>query len=551
MTLTEEEFLFQTDLQHLFTVNLESENWTLVYHSFRDVRQNGAFFSALAPNEKVPSILQKESWDVSIGGGSPSVWVSNKDGEEVSEYHNYTEAGQIQPIVLVRSFHKIRPSYFEIQEEFRLFHNLYYDKAKNKYIKIDEDGNEEDIVLVEDKTVRIRTRALREYAAIKDMSIAFFVDSVRYSPIVLENIPESRRHLECHDDNKTYFVHLRENFFLKSPDRQTLSRFLGKRIIKSLPKERVRNWTYENEPKNYESFIVGLDEFGDRIAHSSDPDKLANYFGTNPEAPHYLTPVFFRKEVLNKYYAQPQKYEVRDGHLFCGSLWCLRMDNDNKDYVVVYLGDLGRDLSHSEQSYWKTFNIPPEGGVSKTCYIRSIAGERAYPETPDLRFKLELSNFKKEWERKHGWPLFLELSSKDQHLLTALHLPTTDDQSEFDSQVLYLTKILVDSLNETELNKQISACPADAKGITKLGIFLRESDNPAGESVVSFLRNLQKLRSTGSGHRKGKDYEKVARRFGIGNKDLQQVFSDILTDAISTLAALCNEVEIDNKLVRS
>lgn len=327
---------------------------------------------------------------------------------------------------------------------------------------------------------------------------------------------------------------------------RTQSRFLGKRIIKALPKEKIRIWTYENEPKNYEYFIIGLDEDGDPITHSSDPDKLANYFGANPEAPDYLTPVFFRKEVLNKYYAQPQKYEVRDGHLFCGSLWCLRMDNDNKDYVVVYLGDLGRDLSRSEQSYWRTFNIPPEGSVSKTCYIRSIIGERAYPETPDLRFKLELSNFKKEWEKKHDWPLFLELSSKDQHLLTALHLPTTGDQSEFDSQVLYLTKILVDSLNEAELDKQISACPEGAKGITKLGIFLRESDNPAGESVVSFLRNLQKLRSTGSGHRKGKDYEKVARRFGIGNKDLQQVFSDILTDAISTLAALSNEVEIDN-----
>jgi len=89
-------------------------------------------------------------------------------------------------------------------------------------------------------------------------------------------------------------------------------------------------------------------------------------------------------------------------------------------------------------------------------------------------------------------------------------------------------------------------CPPAAKGIDKLEIFLRESGNPAGESVVSFLRDLQALRSTGSGHRKGTKYEKVALRFDIGNKDLQQVFSSILTDAISTLTALNIEEEICN-----
>ena len=537
MKLSDEDFLFQRDLQQLLCSDFESENWIIAYHGFNDSLQNGAFFSALVPDEMLSSVLRKDSWDISIGSGGPDVCISSKDGREVREYHHYTEKGKIQPIVIVRSFHDLRPSYIEIQEEFRLFHGLYYDVTKGKYIKIHDDGNEEDIIIVEGKTVRIRTRALREYAAIKDVSIVLYIDSVRYSSIPMDQILESKRRLEVRDDRMSYLVNIVDNASV-NPEKKTFSRFIGKRIVKALSKDRLSVWPYEEEPEQYESFIIGLDESGDPIKYSCNPDNFENKFDAKPEAPDYLTPIFFRREVFNKYYAQPQKYRVTDGHLWCGSLWALRMDNNHPEYVIVWLGDLGKDLPYNEQTYWRTFNIPPEGSVSETCYKRHIMGEFADPESSDLRFKLELSQFKKNWEKKYGWSLLLELDQKDQHLLTALHLPTTEDQSEFDSQVLALTKILVDSLNESELEKRISSRSEGMKGIDKLEMFLNESGIPEVSSMVSFFRNLQALRSTGSGHRKGKKYEKVAQRFGIGSKNLQRVFEDILTEAISVLSAL-------------
>jgi len=543
MMESEEDFLFQNDLQQLFSSNLESENWTIAYHSFKDSRQNGAFFSAFIPNKKALSVLQHYSWDLKIGGGCPGISVAERNGKEIIKYHHYTENDNVQPIVLVRNFHNIRPQYTEIQEEFRLYHNLYQDATKGKYIKIHDDGNEEDIILVEDKIVQIRTKALRQYAAIKDMSIALFVDSVRYSPIALEQIEGSQRHLENHNDRMTYFVEIKDCTMSRSQERRTLSRFLGKWVIKALPKEKCGIWPSDQEEEKYESFIIGSDEDGDPITYSCDPDKLEGHFGAKPGAPHYLTLVYFRKEVLNKYYAQPQKYEVRDGQLYCGGLWCLRMDNDHSDYVVVYLGDLGGDLPESERTYWKAFNTHPLGGMSKTCYSRGILGQFAEPESPDLRFKQQLSQFKEVWEKKHKWPLLLELDKGDQHLLTALHLPTTDDQAEFDNQVLALTKILVDSLNETELAKRISRCPDGAKGIDKLELFLRGSGNPSRQKVISFLRDLQALRSTGVGHRKGKKYEKIAQRFSIESKNLKKVFYEILIDATAVLSSLNDEVE--------
>jgi hypothetical protein len=121
----EEDFLFQWDLKELLKHEFESENWLVVYHQKKDERQNVGFFSALVPNAMVPSVLRNDSWDISIGDGGPEVCVSIEDGEDVWEYHNYTEKGSIQPIVIARFFHNIRPSYIEIQEEFRLFHNLF------------------------------------------------------------------------------------------------------------------------------------------------------------------------------------------------------------------------------------------------------------------------------------------------------------------------------------------------------------------------------------------------------------------------------------------
>ncbi len=63
------------------------------------------------------------------------------------------------------------------------------------------------------------------------------------------------------------------------------------------------------------------------------------------EPPTYLTPIYFSKDVLAKYYLKPELYEVNDGYIRCQWVWKLDVDNLNKDYVSVYLGDLGTGSS--------------------------------------------------------------------------------------------------------------------------------------------------------------------------------------------------------------
>jgi len=58
-------------------------------------------------------------------------------------------------------------------------------------------------------------------------------------------------------------------------------------------------WPYEEDDTHYPEFIIGTDGDGRDMLFSCEHERLANYFGANPQAPHYLTPVYFRRSVLN------------------------------------------------------------------------------------------------------------------------------------------------------------------------------------------------------------------------------------------------------------
>jgi hypothetical protein len=109
-------------------------------------------------------------------------------------------------------------------------------------------------------------------------------------------------------------------------------------------------WPYEEKAKPHVEFIIGIDRDGKEVSHSCHPEKLANYFGKNPDAPHFLTPVVFRREVLKKYFDHPERYEISDGYLRCAGLWGLRMDNHSEDRVTVFLGDLGETFTRRSQA---------------------------------------------------------------------------------------------------------------------------------------------------------------------------------------------------------
>lgn len=537
--LSERDFLLQTDWREERISRIGSEPWLLACDSFYTDFENGGIYCALVPNEAIELVLSRPSWDLSKGGGLPGCSVHCGEGEEVTSYHRFGDDSGIEPLIIYRTYHGIRDSHLELSEEYRHFHNLYHNTANQEFIKIADDGTEVVVGRLPDSTrMELRLREVRQFLAIKEMHLAVFFDVVRFSQIEPEKIAPEGNPVDFRDGLVSYSFHASPCHFAHRLGHRSGSRLLGKKLIPPLPKHQSGMWPYQEREEKYEEFIIDVDENGAPVTYTCNPDLLANYFGANPKAPHYLTPVFFRREVLAKYYANPEKYSVEDGYLRCAGSWGLRMDNDHPDYTIVFLGDLGRDISHSEQLYWRSFNTLPDGGVSEVCFRRAFLGQFADPNSSDLRFKHIFEYLQQRWQELVGWRLFLPLSDEDLHLYTALRVPLTNDQAEFDSQVLALTKVLVDSINEKQLAVELGGTEADERGISKLERYLEQHQLPERANCIAFLRDLQDLRSSGVAHRKGGKYDKVSARFGIGERDLGKVFEGILSQAADLVAAL-------------
>lgn len=528
--------LFTQAREHIKT-RLGDETWVTAYQYSHDKQQTTAWYCGLIRNEDVPKALRNTSWELTIGKGFPGCSMSGFGDDKVVTYSRFGFE-QAEPLVFHRDYVGFRNGNTEISEEFRFFHNLYYEPKRNEYLKLDESGEETTIVRFEKGTVLIRLKEIRQFLAIRDMHLALFFDHFRHSDVDILTVPVNMREELYSDTSTVYQFGIKPNEFGMS-DFTTASFLFGKKLIKPFPKSKSGIWPYdEDEEELFEDFIIGETPDGDPISYTCDHEKLANYFGANPRAPHYLTPVYFKRDVLQKYYNAPERFSVEDSYLRCGEQWGLRMDNNHEDVVIVYLGDLGRDLPAKERAYWKPFNIAPKGGISKTKFMRDFMVQPCDPEGKDLRLKQRYRQVNERWAQKYGWPLFLSLKQDDGHFLQNLRVLLNNSQSEFDSQVLALAKVLVDALNEAELAKHISTIPDPPRGIAKLKAFLDEKGYQGIDDGIDLLKLVQGLRSAGVAHLKGSNYEKLAAKLGMADKELRTFFSELLAKAADFLEIL-------------
>ena len=353
--------------------------WTTLYEYQCREGYSRCFYSALLSIERVSSSLEQSSWDISIGDGAPGFSQYFEDGRTITTYHRHSLPG-IEPIIYSRNFHDLKPRQFDLSEEFRLFHNLYHDRNNDRFIHLDNRGNEFVAVEVAPGRVRVLTRLLQQYLAARQCALALFFDHRVDANVDAATARTTFPAVEVATADRRYSFHVGE------VTNGVISRLIGKKIMPPPSITEAGIWPYETtRDDKYAEFIIGISDDGTPAVHNCNPAGLANYFGANEHAPHYLTPVWFSRDVLTKYYDDPDKFSVEDGYLRCGALWGIRIDNNLPDHVVVYLGDLGRDLSYDEQMYWKYFNISPgEGGTSVTNFKRSFLAQFSDPSSPDL-----------------------------------------------------------------------------------------------------------------------------------------------------------------------
>ena len=507
---------------------LNSNETLTVYEAYEDEekRSKRHIYCALIPSAQIQETLAAPTWDLEISRGMPRGVTCNKHGELQREYLRYGVRNGVEPLIIDRNFDGLREDYREISEEFRLFHELYHDRKTDEYLKMDNVGNEEVVAIVKPDKIEIRLKEIRQFLAIKEMHLAIqfiFSETSRHSLEELE--------LQAGDENTQdeLMCWMRRYGDEGMTNRRAFSRLVGKRLVAPLPKAKSGFWPFAAETeKKYEEFIIGIDENGDEIISTS-----------NPHQPSYLTPVHFRKKVLDKYYGEPSKYSVEDSILRCGSLWCVYIDNHYKDSVCVWLGDLGRDLPYSEQKHWRLYNIPPISGVSKTYFDRQLGAQFKNSGRPEHIFERRYRDLQKVSQSHLGEEWLLPLRTEDAYHLQSLRIPATDEQRDFDEVVLSLTKVLIDSLNEAYLKKMIPFDKReefkDKRGIALLESALLINDIEGADVHITFLKKLQSLRSSGSAHRKGQKYLKTAKDFDIEDRSLRDVFAEILNGAANVL----------------
>lgn len=480
----------------------------------------GAYFSAVISNDKVNDVLKRHDWDLRFGGGRPGFSTHYEGDKEITEYYRYSDKG-IEPLVYWRTFTGKDKSHLEISEEFRLYFNLFeeVDGDQIKYIYTNEDGDDDEVAIIGNNKIIIKLKYIKEFLSAKKAHLAIYFEAMRFLDKTIEDLKQDAIDDEKNSDNFCYSLCVRN---LELSDTKSQGWLLGKKLISGLNDFKPTFWGTK-EGEKFEEFIIGVDEDGKEVLGSCNTDYQ--------KKPGFLTPIFFKREVLKKYYDNPDIYSVEDGYVKREGFWGLRALLNHKDHVVAWLGDL-KHLPYKEQNHWRAFNLTPGSRkISHTDYARNINGEFTDPEHPEFYFKYKFKSFQKSWHDKFGWHLFKPLSKDDEHHIKSLHVPTTDQQKEFDDQIASITKILVDSLNEKELEKGLNISKEKPRGLDKFENFLI-SNNVNVPKMVKFLRNVQLLRSTGVAHRKGTNYQNAKKFFDFDNKNKIDVFEDILIKCI-------------------
>lgn len=488
-------------------------------------------FSALAPNDPkiIQEILSSWSWNLSTDFGRP-YFSKHYPSKKISFHLGDKEKKNgipFEAFTILREFYSAAPSRVDIAQSFVFYHGLCYDAHKGRYVEpISED---EVIKYVNPCFVIVKAPYIRDYLAARNMVLVRYHDHRRLvNRPSNEIIGKEKEEVEIIEKDRHFFIVIGTGFDRTA---ETFSRLLGKDMVYPFKEPMHKDFLYlaEKEEKKFVRFVTGIDEQGKNIEETCNERDLS--------PGKFLTPTFFKRQVLQKYYDNPQRYTVTPGYLRCLDLWALPYGINREGHVHVWLGDLGR-IPFKEQLHFREHNIIPSGKLSEEFYRTQILAE--FVESKDVVYNLKQlqSETNNLCEGKLGFKLFKELSEEDSYIYKSIHVPTTTEFRELDEQMIFLAKLLPDSINKTELENIVTWKPPTNDENTKIRYlekFLEELfglNSTESEQIARPFRNLQRLRSKSAAHRKSKELEKALFRMGLYRKEPQEIFVFLISSLI-------------------
>jgi len=519
---TRKNVLFQDFLQDV----INKQIWTTVGLVKGDNEE--FIFSCMTKKEHQSEVLEKNTWELQMGQGKYK-FIQIQDNTILNPGVLVEESFPVLPFTLYRHPEGKYSKSIEILQDFILYHDLRVDNNGNYVNPVDEDIviNFYNILNVE-----IKTNYLRDFLAATDNILIRYVKNYRRISGKFSDL----LHLDRTDTKFVKDIKSKtQNFTININDLgndQIESLLNGKDLVLPYSEPIHPDYLYltEKDGPQYEEFITGIDDNGRQVWESSGPE-------------YKLKLVFFRKEVLKNYYNN-DNFEVQDGAIYKHNSWYIPYGINEKRLVHVWLKDL-MSIPYSEQSYWKGFNVLPDGGMGKTFFSRQLDAKFAKSTDPIVNLLSVFIDFKTKFKEKFDFDLIRDLSLDDKYIEKQIHTLTVNQQWEFDQQILYLSKLIVDHLNIKEIESHIIWRPSKKEeegSINYFENFLIEKaiyDKTASKLICKPLRNLQSLRSSGSAHAKSSDYQKnIKKLYNVDDFNYDLIFNTVVQDLTNTFESL-------------
>jgi hypothetical protein len=379
------------------------------------------------------------SWGIEISFGTP---------KSVSISHPLSHTGsktldKAEQLIFARSFEgRIgEKHYYEASQKFAQLSGIHFLPERQAYCRLDEVGDIEEVIRIIEfpsnggeyggTTITCKRSVVDEYAALTDSVI------VRTFDFTFCDLSRFGGWSKSHKVEQT----IEKDFFYKAHVEKGHAAFRrGCQLV-------WPSTTKKSIIRRYERGAEGDRQYATFIAHdwkhdvvkeiSCSPDHLGNYF-TESDLPFETTPAFFRPEVLLKYKADSEKYKISERSITCRGTWHLQTyDINEAGQIHTYLVYL-KNLPFQEQLYWKSFNEPPKGPLSKRAIETDFEGHWHTEYDPLNSLKAALRDFREQ--RVPWWAL------RDENLLERLQYPATTSGDEWANDLLLLDQLVVEGL---------------------------------------------------------------------------------------------------------
>lgn len=286
----------------------------------------------------------------------------------------------------------------------------------------------------------------------------------------------------------------------------------------------------------------------------SDTNKYPGLTRPWDDTPPYLTPVFFTKEVLVRYFYDP-RYMCQ----FCSETYGTLSSHSNNfsvpfgvnsnNKVLIWYGDLMGAPAY-EQAYLGSENVQSDHNIDSEFYDAQIKAEFTTPiremDIVQLKYKIQdiaASKFKTNIFKTTTKESFEEIIEKCSRFkrITFGH---EDDLKRFVSEwnELLVEDIDHDSIKTILDNKGITYTKG-SKGNKILEIFIKDILN-ISENIIAPFFYLYDLRIWADHSDAQSKYEDVATQLGLSkNADNEEIYNLLVDNLLSFLERLLHELD--------